>query len=129
MSWRGVGADRFVGGQMVFSPEENAQQIRLTRQAGALGTVLWNFRSAQRSGVIEHVHRELYQDKAPLPAIPRLAEPGKGIVLGNVMADSGEPLVDASVSLRPVGRRDRRSAATGGHRRRFLRPTRALPFV
>jgi len=101
---RGVGADHFIGGQMVFSPDENVQQIRLTRETGAFGTVLWNFRSAQRRGVLERVHSELYQAKAPLPDAARLRNPKFGTVLGTVVADDGEPLVDAWVSLKPIGK-------------------------
>jgi N-acetylmuramoyl-L-alanine amidase len=100
---QGVGADRFVGGQRVFSPEENVRQIRLTREAGAMGTVLWNFRSAQRRGVIERLAGELYQDKAPVPVVARMKHGELGTVLGTVVAEDGKPLVDAWVSLRPIG--------------------------
>jgi N-acetylmuramoyl-L-alanine amidase len=95
----GVGPDHLVGGQRVFSPDENAEQIRLTREAGALGTVLWNYRSAQRRGVIAHLRENLYQEEAPVPEITRLSNPEYGTILGTVLADDGQPLVDAWVSI------------------------------
>ncbi|MBN1513332.1 MAG: family 10 glycosylhydrolase [Phycisphaerae bacterium] len=105
---RGVGPEHFVGGQNVFNPDENLQQIRLTREAGALGTVLWNFRSAQQRGVIARAHEELYQESAPVPVPARVTDPQYGIILGTVLADDGEPLEDAWVSLEPVDEDARR---------------------
>jgi N-acetylmuramoyl-L-alanine amidase len=105
---RGVGPERLVGGQMVFSPDENTEQIRLTRDASAFGTVLWNYRSAVRRGVIERLPDELYREKAPIPIVTRLRDPQYGAILGTVVADDDRPLLDAWVSLAPTADNQKR---------------------
>lgn len=112
---QGVGADSFVGGQRVFSPEENARQIQLTREADAHGTLLWNFRSAQRRGLLDHLRDGLYVKKAATPIVDRLKKQRSGVVLGTILADDGKPLVDAHVTIHPAGegrRRGRRRPRT-----------------
>ena len=99
---RGVGKDHFVGGQMVFTPDENAEEIRITREAGAWGTLLYAFRSAQSKGVLDRCRESLYPTKAFLPQMQRYTNPQSGVVLGTVTADDGSPLTDAWVSLAPA---------------------------
>lgn len=100
---QGVGGDHLVGGQRMFSPEENIKQIQVTREAGGLGTVLFSLGSASRRGILEAARKEIYQQKVPVPVLPRLAKPDSGVVLGTVQAEDGKPLVDAWLSLKPMG--------------------------
>lgn len=120
---RGVGPDHLVGGQSVFSPEENVRQIEITRETGSLGTVLYNFRSAQRRGVLDALSTGLYKEKAPLPVLPRHTRPERGGILGTIQAEDGQPLVDAWVSIKtdapPRGRRRSSTGWTSGEDGRF----------
>ena len=96
---RGVGQEHFVGGQRTHGPEENVAEVLATREAGALGTVLFSVRSAERRGILAALKEQLYQEKAPTPSLQRLDEPRYGVVLGTVTDENGAPLVDAWVSL------------------------------
>lgn len=98
----GVGGAHFVGGQSVFSPEENINEIKVTREAGGMGTVLFSLGSAERRGVLAGLKETLYKDKAPVPQIERLKNPQTGGILGTVNAGDGQPLLDAWVSIAPV---------------------------
>ncbi len=117
---RGVGAGHVAGGQAVFSPDENVRQIQATRKAGACGTVLFTLRSAQRRGVVDRVHKELYQEKVAPPIPARVTAPQTGTILGTVVADDGAPLVDAWVSIHAPATT---SDAAGSRRRRPSGPT------
>lgn len=99
---RGVGEDHLVGGQRVFSAEENVRQIQLTRDAGAVGTVLWSYRLARRKGILSDLRQTLYTSKVPVPQTPRVSQPKYGAILGKVHGQDGTPLVDAWVSIEPV---------------------------
>ena len=99
-----------MGGQRAFSPEENSRQIRLTRELGAVGTVLWSFGSAQRKGLPQHLKETLYRSKVPVPKMARLTDPAAGVVLGTVKRADGTPAVDAWVSIAPAGRPTRKAA-------------------
>jgi len=99
---QGVGGSHFVGGQSVFSPEENAAEIRATREAGGLGTVLFSLGSAERRGVLASLKETLYKEKAAVPQIERIKNPQTGGILGTVNTEAGKPLVDAWVSIAPV---------------------------
>ncbi len=99
---RGVGRDRFVGGQSVFSPDENIREIEVTREVGALGTVLFSLRSAQGRGILAKCRETIYAAPAAVPTIDRVTTPKTGGILGIVTTGSGKPLVDAWVSLRPT---------------------------
>ncbi|MBC8873491.1 MAG: family 10 glycosylhydrolase [Planctomycetes bacterium] len=99
---RGVGKDHLVGGQRVFTPEENVRQIQLTRDAGTVGTVLWSYRLARRQDLLSHLKKTLYASKASVPQIPRAAHATHGTILGTARDRDGTPLVDAWVSIEPV---------------------------
>jgi N-acetylmuramoyl-L-alanine amidase len=101
---QGVGGSHFVGGQSVFSPEENAAEIQATREAGGLGTVLFSLGSAERRGVLASLKETLYKEKAAVPQIERVKNPQTGGILGTVNTEAGKPLVDAWVSVSPVGK-------------------------
>jgi N-acetylmuramoyl-L-alanine amidase len=119
---KGVGGDHVVGGQRMFSGEENVNEIKVTREAGGLGTILFSLRSAERRGVLEAAHKELYAEKVEVPKLARVEKPETGAILGTVLAEDGKPLVDAWVTLDPKGsggvvvdqRRRRDSATTVG---------------
>jgi len=99
---RGVGKDHVVGGQRVFTPEENVRQIQLTRDAGAVGTVLWSYRLAQRKGLLSDLKKTLYTSKVSVPRTTRATQPKYGAILGTVCDRDGTPLVDAWVSIEPA---------------------------
>lgn len=99
---RGVGGDRVVGGQSVFSPEENSNEIQASREAGAAGTILFTGGGAQRRGVLARLKDTLYATPAPVPKPSRLVEPKTGCILGTVKTEAGTPLADAWVSLIPA---------------------------
>ncbi|HNT33792.1 MAG TPA: family 10 glycosylhydrolase, partial [bacterium] len=107
---KGVGGDHLVGGQRIFSATENANQITFTREAGALGTVMFSHSSARRRGIMDACKETLYQEKAEVPTFKRVTEPESGTILGTVTAEDGKPLVDAWVTLR---------ASEGSRGRRF----------
>ncbi len=110
---KGVGANRVVGGQSVFSVAENTNEIKATRQVGAVGTVIFDFRGAERRGLLTGLHDSLYAAPAPQPTVDRIANPKTGTILGTVRTEKGLPLVDAWVSLTPTD-----SAARGRGSRR-----------
>ncbi len=114
----GVGGDRVVGGQRMFGVDENEREIEVTREAGGFGTVLFSYTSAQRRGILDAARKDLYQEKAPVPQLARLQKPEYGVILGTVLADDGQPLVDAKLSLKT---QDNRSGNRRG-RRRFADP-------
>ncbi len=112
---RGVGAARIVGGQSVFSVGENTRQIQVTREMGAMGTVIFDYRGAERRGLLTGLRESLYTAPAPLPVVDRVANPKTGTILGTVRTDKGLPLVDAWVSL---ARTDEPARGRGSRRQR-----------
>ncbi|HQA45840.1 MAG TPA: family 10 glycosylhydrolase [Phycisphaerae bacterium] len=99
---RGVGGEHVVGGQSVFSADENARQVQVSREAGAAGTVLFTAGRAQRRGVLARLKETLYPTPAPVPKPKRVVEPTTGCILGTVTTEAGTPLVDAWVSWTPI---------------------------
>lgn len=100
---RGVGGAKVVGGQSTFSVTENTKEVEVTRQIGAAGTVLFDFRGAQRRGILTAFRESLHAEPAPLPVPERITSPKTGTILGTVRTENGQPLVDAWVSLAPKG--------------------------
>lgn len=108
---RGVGASRVVGGQSAFSVAENTRQIEATRRIGAAGTVIFDFRGAERRGILRGLRESLYAAPAPQPVVDRIANPKTGTILGRVLTEDGSPLEDAWVWRVPAG------ASTAGKRK------------
>lgn len=96
---RGVGGEHVVGGQSVFSADENLAEVKVSREEGAAGTVLFSLSSARRRGVLPRLKETLYATTAVVPRPARVAEPKTGCILGTVTTDAGKPLVDAWVTL------------------------------
>lgn len=101
----GVGPDRVAGGQRMYGPDwqavENVGQIVATREKGALGSVIFCYSAAQEKGAFNLLPGDLYRHKAPVPDLEWKKNPQTGIILGTVVDDGGEPVVDAWVSLKP----------------------------
>jgi N-acetylmuramoyl-L-alanine amidase len=111
---RGVGPNHLVGGQRMYGgawkPEENIEEIKVTRKLGALGTVIFSYGSAKEKGAFSALKNAVYQDKASVPQLDWKVSPEYGIILGRVTDEEGQPLADAWVSLKyaseePVSRR------------------------
>ncbi len=110
---RGVGAEKVVGGQRIFTPEENVAQVRAGREIEAGGAVFFTLQRAERRGVLAALKESLYATPAAVPKPARVVQPKAGDILGTVTTDAGTPLVDAWVSLVPAegGRGSRRGAS------------------
>ncbi len=103
----GVGAERIVGGQRLFtkSPgfQENINEIILTRKLGCPGTVLFAYSRAHSSGLMDELKKTIYQMDVSVPEFSWKTNPDTGIVMGTVVDEAGKPVVDAWISLRPEG--------------------------
>lgn len=95
----GVGPEHVVGGQRLFSPEENLAQVQAGREMKAAGAVFFTLGRGDRRGVFGKLKETLYTTSVPVPSVTRVAEPKSGDILGRVLAGDGTPLADAWVSL------------------------------
>ncbi len=85
-----------VGGQRNYrNGEENIAQIEYSRKAGAPGTAIFS------GGRYPELREGIYSKPAPLPDRPWKENPETGIIVGTVLDDSGDPLVDAWISISP----------------------------
>ncbi|HOA73477.1 MAG TPA: family 10 glycosylhydrolase [Phycisphaerae bacterium] len=106
----GVGSERVVGGQRIFSPGENAAQVQAGRDLNAAGAIFFTLGRARRAGVLDRLSESLYATRVAVPVPARIAQPETGDILGTVTTEDGTPLADAWVSLvEPQSGRDRRS--------------------
>lgn len=96
---KGIGAEHLVGGQRTFGPEENAEEVKYSRQIGAAGTVLFAYNSAKRRGIYEVFKESIYKESVPTPELDWKKNPKYGTILGKVTDEDGNPLCDAWVSI------------------------------
>ncbi|MBI4579887.1 MAG: family 10 glycosylhydrolase [Planctomycetes bacterium] len=79
---------------------ELIREVRVTRDLGGLGNVVFSFRSLDRRDGIAQYSRPggVYESDVPTPPMPWKDSPTDGIILGTVTdSGSGRPIVDAQI--------------------------------
>lgn len=102
---KGVGSDRFLGGQRCYGEtwefEENVTEILYSRKAGIQGTVLFASGSVKGKGGFEELKKSLYKTKVSPPELTWKMNALTGIIMGTITDEDGETLQDAWVSIKP----------------------------
>lgn len=101
--WLAHRGDRHIYAGQVTSGGLNAliDQVRVTRELGGQGNVVFSYRSFRRLKGFAKYRKPggIYEQPAPLPAMPWKEAPTTGVILGAVTdARTGEPVVDAQAT-------------------------------
>ncbi len=83
-----------------MSPAEYFAQIRLTRQLGGQGNVVFSIGGFERRGLLPIFKQNIYPEPARVPIMPWKANPQTGIIIGKVLRkDTAEPITDSHITL------------------------------
>lgn len=85
--------------QRKMAPGEYLAQVELTRRLGGQGNVAFSVSGLTNRGLFSYYKDNIYPGQAPVPDMPWKANPQTGIIIGNVLDQAGEPIVDAHINI------------------------------
>lgn len=103
--YQGVGLKHVIAGQKIYGKnrkvKENIAQIKAVRKRGGPGTIIFSYSSAKAKNAFKELKKTVYRKKRPVPQFDRKSNTKKGMILGTVTDEKGQPLVDAWISIKP----------------------------